>query len=105
MRDAAQSEANVRASRDLHGVSLDSYWLAGEGLPDIADSYLEGYRLAEIGRQAELMKSSFRDGGFSAPYLGDTSLTVAAASTSYFGAAKVSAIVAMAVPACEIHWS
>jgi hypothetical protein len=48
-------------SRDLHGVSLDPYWLAGEGLPDLADSYLEGYRLAEIARQAELMKSSFRE--------------------------------------------
>jgi hypothetical protein len=31
-------------SRDLHRVSLDGYWLAGEGLLDLADSYLEGYR-------------------------------------------------------------
>jgi hypothetical protein len=54
-------------SRDLHGVSLDPYWLAGEGLPDLADSYLEGYRLAEIGRQAELIMPSFRDEDFTAP--------------------------------------
>jgi len=39
--------------------------LASGGLPDLANSYLEGYRLAEIGRQAERMKSSFRDAGFS----------------------------------------
>jgi len=41
--------------------------LASGGLPDLANSYLEGYRLAEIGRQAERMKSSFRDAGFTAP--------------------------------------
>ena len=60
-------QANVRGEPSRHGVSLDPYWLRGEELLNFTDIYLEGYRLAVIRRQAELMKSSFRDAGFSAP--------------------------------------